>query len=50
MSLRAMAAELGVTPMTVQRWESGAAMPRLEHAVAYRRLLDELDQAIRETP
>jgi DNA-binding transcriptional regulator YiaG len=40
-SLRAVARELGVTPMTVARWETGSE-PRLEHAIAYRRLLDQL--------
>ncbi|MUN38983.1 hypothetical protein GNZ18_20590 [Actinomadura sp. NEAU-AAG5] len=45
-----MAASLGVTAGAVQRWEQGRVTPRHEHAIAYRRLLDELEQAIRETP
>jgi DNA-binding XRE family transcriptional regulator len=44
-SLRMMGAQLGVTPMTVLRWEHGDAEPRLAHAIAYRRLLDELQDA-----
>ncbi|WP_376766276.1 helix-turn-helix domain-containing protein [Actinomadura litoris] len=48
--LRTMAASLGVTAGAVQRWEQGRVTPRHEHAIAYRRLLDELEQAIRETP
>jgi DNA-binding transcriptional regulator YiaG len=40
-SLRDVARELGVTPMTVARWETGSE-PRLSHAIAYRRLLDQL--------
>jgi predicted transcriptional regulator len=40
-SLRDIASELGVTPMTVARWETGSE-PRLSHAIAYRRLLDQL--------
>lgn len=43
-----MAAQLGVTATAVQRWESGKVAPRLEHAIAYRRLLDELSLAIKE--
>jgi DNA-binding XRE family transcriptional regulator len=40
-SLRDVARELDVTPMTVARWETGSE-PRLAHAIAYRRLLDQL--------
>jgi DNA-binding XRE family transcriptional regulator len=40
-SLRDVARELDVTPMTVARWEAGSE-PRLAHAIAYRRLLDQL--------
>jgi len=34
-----------VSPMTVLRWEKGQTAPRRNHAVAYRRLLDELQRA-----
>lgn len=44
--LREMAVHLAVTPMTVLRWERGEAKPRLGHAIAYRRLLDELEEAM----
>jgi DNA-binding XRE family transcriptional regulator len=47
LSLRALAAELGVDPMSVYRWERGYARPRLEHAIAYAKLLDQLEQACR---
>jgi DNA-binding XRE family transcriptional regulator len=47
--LRDMGAHLGVTPMTILRWERGEAEPRIDHAIAYRQLLDELDQALRES-
>jgi predicted transcriptional regulator len=40
-SLRDVAHELGVAPMTVARWETGSE-PRLSHAIAYKRLLDQL--------
>lgn len=41
-SLRDVAAELGVTPTTVMRWERGEAEPRRSRATAYRHLLDAL--------
>ena len=44
-SLKDMGTELGVTSMTILRWESGKAEPRLENAIAYRRLLDQLREA-----
>jgi DNA-binding XRE family transcriptional regulator len=44
-SLRDLADELGVSPMTVLRWEQGKTKPRLAHAIAYRRLLDQLAEA-----
>ncbi len=31
--------------MTVLRWEQGRATPRLTHAVAYRQLLEQLEDA-----
>ena len=39
---RDLAAELGVTPTTIMRWEKGKAQPRREHAAAYRKLLQAL--------
>ncbi|MEU9833275.1 helix-turn-helix transcriptional regulator [Streptosporangium sp. NPDC048047] len=44
-SLRDFADHLGVSAMTVLRWEQGKAEPRLSHAIAYRRLLDEIREA-----
>jgi DNA-binding XRE family transcriptional regulator len=44
-SLREMGQELGVSPMTVLRWEQGSTVPRLAHAIAYRQLLDALSEA-----
>lgn len=44
-SLREAAQALGVTALTVQRWERGDARPRRQHAVEYRQFLD----ALRET-
>jgi len=41
-TLRDVGRELGVTAMTVQRWETGVMTPRLEHAIRYRALLDAL--------
>jgi DNA-binding XRE family transcriptional regulator len=46
-SLRRAGEELGVDPMTVLRWERGVVEPRLEHAIAYRELLDALAEAMR---
>jgi DNA-binding transcriptional regulator YiaG len=42
LSLRAIAETLDVDPMSVHRWERGLVRPRLDHAIAYRRLLDDL--------
>ncbi len=44
-TLRDVAGELRVTPMTILRWERGDADPRRPHATAYRRLLDALRAA-----
>lgn len=44
-SLRDFARELGVSPVTVGRWESGQFRPRLDQAVAYARLLAAVDAA-----
>lgn len=41
-TLAEIGAELGVTPVTVLRWERGTCEPRRERAVAYRQLLDAL--------
>lgn len=38
---------LQVSPMTVARWERGEIEPRLDHAVAYARLLGEIHAATR---
>lgn len=43
-----VADELGVHWLTVQRWESGEHVPRGELRLRYRRLLNELDEAVRE--
>ncbi len=40
-----VAQELGVTPVTVSRWEAGARRPRGALLVAYAKLLDELRRA-----
>jgi transcriptional regulator with XRE-family HTH domain len=40
-TLREMADELGVTPMTVLRWEQGVE-PHRERAIRYREVLDQL--------
>lgn len=45
LSLRQVAEPLGVTPMTVLRWERAEAVPKLDHAVAYRQLLEDLEEA-----
>jgi DNA-binding transcriptional regulator YiaG len=44
--MRVLAAHLNVTTMTVFRWERGEAVPRMDHAIAYRQLLDELTKAV----
>jgi DNA-binding XRE family transcriptional regulator len=44
-SLHRLGQAIGVSAVTVMRWERGDAEPTLEHAVAYRRLLDQLRQA-----
>jgi transcriptional regulator with XRE-family HTH domain len=41
-TLNEVAAEIGVTPMTVLRWERGETEPRRDRAIAYRQLLDGL--------
>jgi hypothetical protein len=41
-----MAAALEVAPMSVLRWESGRE-PSRAHAIAYRELLDALEEAVR---
>jgi len=45
-TLEALANELGVTPNTAWRWEHGYMRPSLDHAAAYRALLDELQAAV----
>ena len=44
-SLRRVGQALGVSDVTVLRWERGTAEPTLEHAAAYRTLLEELRRA-----
>ncbi len=44
-SLAEVAAELDVSAVTVQRWERGIFEPRREKAIAYRNLLEALQQA-----
>jgi DNA-binding transcriptional regulator YiaG len=39
-----VATALNVDPMTVSRWERGVTKPRLEQAIAYRSLLDQLEE------
>jgi DNA-binding XRE family transcriptional regulator len=41
-----MAEELGVTNVSVLRWERGDCEPRRDRAIAYRRLLEELQAAV----
>lgn len=36
--------ELGVSPVTVLRWERGKSEPRRDRAIAYRHLLDSLQR------
>lgn len=44
-SLRDFGRELGVSPMTVGRWEAGQVRPRLDQAAAYARLLADVAAA-----
>jgi DNA-binding transcriptional regulator YiaG len=44
-SFAEVGAELGVSATAVMRWERGTSTPRRDRAVAYRRLLDELQKA-----
>ncbi len=46
-TLRDIAEALQVTPMTVLRWERDDARPNHVNARAYRRLLDDLAEAVR---
>ena len=45
-SLADIGREIGVSAMTVQRWERGTTEPRMQHAIAYRRVLDGLRRAL----
>lgn len=45
LSLREMAAALGVQPSTVMRWESQQRVPKPEAALRYKALLDKLMSA-----
>jgi DNA-binding XRE family transcriptional regulator len=42
-----LAVELGVTPLTIGKWERGSG-PGVENLVSYKRLLEALDQLTRE--
>jgi DNA-binding transcriptional regulator YiaG len=44
-SARDMARLLEVDTMTVLRWEKGETTPTRQHAIAYRRLLEALEEA-----
>ncbi len=41
-----LAAALGVSPMSVYRWETGGARPRGDNAARYAELLEQLDTAL----
>jgi DNA-binding transcriptional regulator YiaG len=45
-SLRELAAALGVSHMAIVRWEEGAQPADPAHVAAYRRLLDELRRLV----
>ncbi len=45
-TVREAAAAVGVSPMTLLRWEHGTRCPRRRHALAYGRLLAALDAAV----
>ena len=49
-TLREFARTLGVSPMTVSRWEAGESMPRLDQAARYARLLAEVSSAVTDRP
>lgn len=49
LSLRALGDALGVSAPSVQAWEAGTT-PRPNHAVAYRRLLDDLEAVLDDAP
>lgn len=46
-SLRHVAEELGVSIQTIWNWENGRDGPSLENAARYRKLLDELAEAVK---
>jgi DNA-binding transcriptional regulator YiaG len=47
-SLREVARVLDVDAMTVHRWEQGTTLPNRHNAIAYRQVLDALEQAVTE--
>ena len=47
LSFRDIGQALHVDPMTVLRWEKGTVTPRPDHAIAYGRLLEALEDALR---
>ena len=47
---RELAAVLGVSVMTLNRWERGLVRPRGSNAARYAELLDQLDRAARRPP
>ena len=48
LSIAELAAEVGVAPATVSRWESGQRRPRGAAAIRYERLLDDLERQARD--
>ena len=49
-SQQRLGAEVGVTRMTVARWENGSRRPRGAHLLAYSRLLRELREVAIDNP
>lgn len=47
-SIEEVAAALGVSPMTIRRWENGTSRPWPRHKTAYMTLLAALEQVVAE--
>ena len=47
-TLREIAAEIGVGQLAVSQWERGICEPRTEHAIAYRLVLEQLVELAQE--